>query len=356
MTAYVVDTGIRPDHVDFGGRVEAGFSAIADGLGTGDCNGHGTHVAGTIGGTAYGMAKAVRLVPVRVLGCDGSGLVSGIVGGLDWIIGQHAAGIPAVANLSLGGGASTSLDNAIEAAVNDGVSVVVAAGNSNVDACTGSPARVPAALTVGATGQSDVRASFSNYGSCLDLFAPGVGISSTWHTSTTATASLSGTSMAAPHVAGAAAALLQLDPTMAPAVVADRLRATSTTGLVTSAGTGSPNRLLWADPAPVIGSPPPVPTATAPAAPTGVQAVAGRRAATVSWVRGSDGGSPLTGQTVRAYAAGALSATVAVSASATSVKVGGLKPGTRYTFSVTATNAVGTSSESARSNEALPTR
>ncbi|MCW2620796.1 MAG: serine protease [Frankiales bacterium] len=249
VTAYVVDTGIRADHVDFGGRVSAGFTTFDDGLGTADCDGHGTHVAGTIGGQRYGVAKGVRLVPVRVLGCTGAGTVSGIVAGLDWIIANHVAGTPAVANLSLSGNGSDTLDGAIRATVADGVTVVVAAGNSGVDACAASPARVPAALTVGATGRTDARASFSDFGSCLDLFAPGVSISSDWWTSSTATAVADGTSMAAPHVAGAAAALLQAEPSMSPTDVAAHLTGAATLGLVADAGAGSPNRLLWSDPA-----------------------------------------------------------------------------------------------------------
>ena len=353
VTAYVVDTGVRADHVDFEGRVAAGYTVINDGVGTGDCNGHGTHVAGTVAGRTYGIAKGVRVVPVRVLDCAGSGTVSGIVSGLNWVIAQHVAGAPAVANLSLGGGVSSSLDTAVQSTINDGVSVVVAAGNSNVDACTSSPARVGAALTVGASDKVDTRASFSNYGSCLDLFAPGAGITSSWYTSSTAAASLSGTSMAAPHVAGAAAALLQVDPGLSPAGVAERLNSTATTGVIAGAGSGSPNRLLWADPSLVASA---SPTATAPAAPTNVRAVAGKRAATVSWTRGSDGGSAVTGQTVRVYAAGSYAGSASVSASTTSVKIGGLRAGTRYTFSVTATNAVGTSAESVRSNEVVPKR
>ena len=244
----MVDTGVRADHVDFEGRVAPGYTVINDGFGTSDCRGHGTHVAGTIGGRSYGIAKAVRLVPVRVLGCDGSGPTSGIVIGLDWVIAQHAAGTPAVANLSLGGLASPSLDTAVQSTINDGVSVIVSAGNDNVDACTKSPARVGAALTVGMSDKADARDFYSNYGSCLDLFAPGVDITSDSHTSSTATAVKGGTSMAAPHVAGAAAALLQRDPTLSPAGVAIRLNSTATTGAVTGAGSGSPNRLLWADP------------------------------------------------------------------------------------------------------------
>jgi len=256
VSAYVVDTGIRSDHADFGRRVAPGFTAVTDGRGTGDCNGHGTHVAGTLGGQTYGMTKSVRLIPVRVLGCDGSGTNSAVLAGLDWIIAQHVSGTPAVANLSLGGPASAMLDSAIQAAVDDGVSVVVAAGNEGVDACSGSPARVPAALTVGATDRQDARASFSNYGACLDLFAPGTGITSTWNSSSTAAATLSGTSMAAPHVAGSVAALLGAFPSMPPADVAQRLLNTATPDVVTAAGADSPNRLLWADPGPILAPPP----------------------------------------------------------------------------------------------------
>jgi len=251
VTAYVVDTGIHRDHVDFGDRVLGGYTTVNDGNGTGDCNGHGTHVAGTVGGTAYGVAKQVQLVPVRVLACDGSGTSSSVIAGLDWAVAQHAAGTPAVLNMSLGGDASTALDLAVQATVDDGIAVVVAAGNSGEDACKSSPARAPTALTVGATTRTDARASFSNYGSCLDLFAPGAGITSASPTSATATATMSGTSMASPHVAGAAAALLEVFPAMSPAELSQRLLGTSTAGAVTEPGAGSPNRVLWADPSPL---------------------------------------------------------------------------------------------------------
>ncbi|WP_324643158.1 S8 family serine peptidase [Pseudarthrobacter sp. LT1] len=281
VTAYVVDTGILASHTDFGGRVAAGWTAVADGNGTTDCNGHGTHVAGTVAGSMYGVAKSATLVPVRVLDCSGSGYNSDVVAGLDWIAANHAAGTPAVANLSLGGAASSTVDNAVQAVLADGVTTVVAAGNSAVDACTGSPARVPGAVTVAASDSTDKQASFSNFGSCVDLYAPGVGITSDYYTSTTATASMSGTSMAAPHTAGAAALLLSQNPALAPADVAAALAANATAGVVTGATAGTPNRLLFtgADaaapataPAPTITSVSPAAKATAVAAGTNVAA------------------------------------------------------------------------------------
>lgn len=244
VTAYVVDTGVRADHTDLSGRVTAGASAINDGRGSGDCNGHGTHVAGTVAGTAYGVAKQATVVPVRVLDCQGNGSWSQVIAGLDWIVRDHQAGVPAVANLSLGGPASSAVDTAVQNVIDDGVTVAVAAGNSNVDACRTSPARLPAAITVGATASNDARASFSNYGRCLDLFAPGQAITSAWWTSSTATSTISGTSMAAPHVAGAAALVLQRNPSASPAAVASSIVGSATTNVVSGAGSRSPNRLL----------------------------------------------------------------------------------------------------------------
>ena len=244
VTAYVVDTGIAADVADLAGRVGAGTSFIADGNGTTDCNGHGTHVAGTIAGTTYGVAKQATVVPVRVLDCSGNGTWSGVVAGLDWVASDHQAGAPAVANMSLGGGASATVDAAVQRVISDGVTVAVAAGNSSTNACTTSPARVAAALTVGATDSTDRRASFSNYGSCLDLFAPGVGITSDWLTGTN---TISGTSMATPHVTGAAAVLLSRNPgtPLSPSAVASSLVGNATTGVVKVAGSRSPNRLLY---------------------------------------------------------------------------------------------------------------
>ncbi|MDT7582143.1 MAG: hypothetical protein QOK35_3407, partial [Pseudonocardiales bacterium] len=247
VNAYVIDTGVLGTHNDFGGRVRSGYTAINDGRGTVDCNGHGTHVAGTIGGTTQGVAKRANLVAVRVLDCGGSGSTSGVIAGVDWAAADHAAGTPAVANLSLGGSTSSALDAAVTALVNDGVSVSVAAGNDNTNACTQSPARAPAALTVAASDRSDARSSFSNYGTCVDLIAPGSGIVSDWYTSPTATATLSGTSMASPHVAGAAAVLLSQQRGLTPAQVASQLSGSATANVVTNPGTGTPNRLLYVD-------------------------------------------------------------------------------------------------------------
>ncbi len=243
VRAYIIDTGIRASHNDFGSRVTSGYTAISDGRGTDDCNGHGTHVAGTTGGTVYGVAKNVTLVPVRVLNCQGSGTTSGVIAGVDWVTANHVK--PAVANMSLGGGASSTLDTAVSNSVAAGVTYAVAAGNDNKDACNYSPARVANAITVGATTSSDARASYSNFGTCLDVFAPGSSITSAWYTSDTATNTISGTSMASPHVAGVAALILQGSPLASPSSVTNTITSNATTGKVTSAGTGSPNLLLY---------------------------------------------------------------------------------------------------------------
>lgn len=242
VTAYIIDTGIRFDHSQFGGRATSGYDAVDGGLAD-DCNGHGTHVSGTVGGSTYGVAKSVSLVAVRVLNCSGSGTVSGVIAGVDWVTAHHAA--HSVANMSLGGGTSTSLDNAVANSIAGGVTFAIAAGNSNRNACQFSPARVAAAITVGATTSSDSRASYSNYGSCLDLFAPGSSITSAWYTSSTATNTISGTSMATPHVAGVAALYLQANPSAGPSAVRNALVAAATPGVVKSAGKNSPNLLLF---------------------------------------------------------------------------------------------------------------
>jgi len=252
VNIYVVDTGVRTTHQEFTGRVLPGRNFVSSGgfLFGGsvnpddyeDCNGHGTHVAGTAAGSTYGVAKQANVVPVRVLNCFGSGSTSAVIAGVDWVAGNHQK--PAVANLSLGGFTSTALDTAVANAVDAGVTMVVAAGNDNANACNGSPNRVPEALTVGATTRQDQRSSFSNFGACVDLFAPGSDITSAWYQSDTQTASLNGTSMAAPHAAGAAALYLGANPSATPDAVNVALVDDTVTGAISNAGNQSPNRLL----------------------------------------------------------------------------------------------------------------
>jgi serine protease len=243
VNAYIIDTGIRTTHVDFTGRAFHGYTAVNDGRGSNDCNGHGTHVAGTVGGATWGVAKKVTLVAVRVLDCDGSGTISGVIAGVDWVTANFVA--PAVANMSLGGGASSSLDTAVRNSIAAGVTYAVAAGNSGANACDYSPSRVLEALAVGASTSSDARSSFSNQGPCLDLFAPGTSITSAWHTSDTDTETISGTSMASPHVAGVAALYLEQNPTASPSAVAGAIVGNATTGHLTGIATDTPNRLLY---------------------------------------------------------------------------------------------------------------
>lgn len=244
VTAYILDTGIRTTHNDFGGRAVWGTNTV-DANNT-DCNGHGTHVAGTVGGNAYGVAKGVRLVAVKVLNCAGSGSFAGVAAGIDWVTGNHQPGQPAVANLSLGApGSDAATENAVRNSIADGIVYAIASGNANTNACNVTPARVSEAITVNATTRTDARASFSNFGTCTDLFAPGQNITSAWMGSNTATNTISGTSMATPHVAGAAALVLGANPSATPPTVASRLLTGATTNVVTNPGTGSPNRLLF---------------------------------------------------------------------------------------------------------------
>lgn len=263
---HIIDTGVLSSHTDLSGRVRRGFDAFNGN--SEDCNGHGTHVAGTTAGTTYGLAKQATVVAVRVLDCGGGGTTSGVIAGMDWVAANAVK--PAVANMSLGGGGSTSMDQAVDRLVAAGVTVVVAAGNSKADACSSSPARAASAITVGATTNTDARSSFSNYGTCLDIFAPGSSITSAWYTSTTATNTISGTSMASPHVAGAAAVLLGQKRSATPAQVTADIIGAATTGVVTSAGTGSPNRLLYASPDPLTPQALAITTTSLPAGRVGV--------------------------------------------------------------------------------------
>ncbi len=292
VRVYIIDTGIRRTHTQFGGRAVHGYTAINDGRGSDDCNGHGTHVAGTVGGSTYGVAKSVSLVAVRVLDCNGSGTNSGVIAGVDWVTANRVR--PAAANMSLGGGASSALDTAVNNSINSGVTYAIAAGNSNANACNYSPARVAAAITVGSTTSTDARSSFSNYGSCLDIFAPGSSITSAWNTSDTATNTISGTSMATPHVAGVAALYLQANTGASPTAVRDAIVNGATTGVLTSIGTGSPNRLLYSllsggtSPTP---TPTPVPpTATPPPGGTNIIVNPGFEDGTTGWTQYSSGG------------------------------------------------------------------
>jgi len=246
VNVYIIDTGIRKSHADFAGRAISGFSAINDRNGTNDCNGHGTHVAGTVGSATYGIAKQATLYAVRVLDCNGSGSLSGVIAGIDWVTNNRIA--PAVANLSLGGGASRALDNAVRNSIAAGVTYTVAAGNDNIDACTESPSRVDEALTVGASTSTDRRSSFSNWGACVDVFAPGSSITSTWSSSDRAINTISGTSMAAPLVAGVAALYLANNPTASPSEVFSAIVSNASTGRLSNAGSRSPNRLVYSPP------------------------------------------------------------------------------------------------------------
>ena len=247
VTAYIIDTGLRYTHSEFGTRASFGYDSFGgDGS---DCNGHGTHVGGTVGGTVYGVAKKVKLVAVRVLDCGGSGTWSGVIAGMDWATGDHAAGTPAVANMSLGGGANSSVDAATQRMIDDGIATAVAAGNGNLagiaqDACKSSPARVVDAMTIGATDNTDTKTSWSNYGKCVDWFAPGRSITSAWYESDTQTSTISGTSMATPHVAGVAALYLQGNPGASALQTRNALYDLTTKGIVKSSKTAD-NHLLF---------------------------------------------------------------------------------------------------------------
>lgn len=378
VDAYIVDTGILLTHTEFVGRVRAGFDAFS---GTGnDCNGHGTHVAGTVAGTTHGVAPGASLIALRILDCAGSGNSSGLVTAIDWAIEDHTT-TPAVMNLSLGGAFSASVNSAVDRAFADGITVVVAAGNTNVDACTVSPASATtSALTVGATTITDARASFSNFGRCLDLFAPGASITSAWYSSNTATNTLSGTSMASPHVAGLVARYLSTNPQATPTQAMNAINSAATTNVVANPGTLSPNRLAFGEPVTSSSTTPPPasdsPTTTTPAsggtgnsgasgsssapapaipAPSSITALAGLQSAQVTWTDSDTADFPHTAHIVRVYRAGALFTQVIVSDN-NAHQLMKLRAGSSHYFTIAAINAGGVSPFSAPSNVIIPVK
>jgi subtilisin family serine protease len=340
VNAYVIDTGIHATHNEFTGRVGNGFTV---GTSTDDCNGHGTHVSGTIGGTTYGVAKGVTIHPVRVIGCSGSGPISDILAGIDWVTANHAS--PAVANMSLGVISTTStlvLNTAVENSIASGVTYVVAAGNNNRDACDYIPSSAPDAITVGAAEATDTPAYFSNFGPCVDLYAPGVGITSAWYTSDTAINTISGTSMATPHVVGVAALYLETHPTATPAEVTNAVLANGTPNTLSGIENRTPNILLqslWTLPLP----PPPPPTGpdvTAPSVPGAARVIQSPQGATVAWNASVDD-TAVVGYKV--YKGGVfLGQTTSLS-----YADGSTVPGSTYTYTVSAIDAAG--NESAQS-------
>jgi subtilisin family serine protease len=339
VRAYVVDTGIRLTHHQFGGRASSGYDFVDHDAKAQDCNGHGTHVAGTLGGTTYGVAKQVSLVALRVLNCNGDGYESDVAAALDWVL-AHRGSAPAVVNMSIGGDPSPVIDDAIATTVAAGVPVVVAAGNDETDACTTSPARAPEALTVGASTRTDQRADFSNYGSCVDLYAPGEGILSAWSDSDTSSVEADGTSMASPHVAGAVARYLQAHPKATPAQVRAALVTVATPEVKGSHSW--PNRLLFA-------------RSGAPSAPTAATAATRSKAPhaiTLRWGPPAHSyGSPVTGYVVTRSgtdAAGTSFTPVKLPVSARTYTFARLRHRQPYTVTVRAVNAVGLGDLSSR--------
>lgn len=344
--AYVLDTGVRASHAELRGRVARGHSVIADGWGSQDCVGHGTHVAGTLGGRSTGVAKEVTIIPVRVFDCQGRTSTSKLLAGVEWVTRHHQSGQPAVANLSFQTPSSRALDAAVGRMGAEGVSAAAAAGNSGADACDQGLSRLPGVLTVAATTRHDARAKASNWGSCVEIFAPGERIVSAGHRSDIERVTSSGTSMATPHVAGAAVLLLAQKPSMTPRELSAVILENATEGAVSGAR-GSPNRLLFSHLTPDAG---PV---GAPGRPRGVQGLAlpttaGK--ADVSW-EAPHSPSPITSSTIRIHLQGGkVSHTVEVRGAEMRGEVEGLPPG-EYSFSVRSTNATGTGGWSARSTE-----
>ena len=339
VTAYVIDTGNRFSHNEFGGRAVSGFDFV-DGGNADDCNGHGSHVSGTIGGSTYGVAKKVDLVAVRVFPCNDGAPFSTIIAAMDWVVANRTG--PSVLNMSLGGGAFQPVDDAVANTTAAGVTVVVAAGNDNADACNTSPARAPSAITVAATDVNDTRAPFSNWGQCVDLFAPGVDVLSAWWDSDSATNTISGTSMAAPHVSGVVARHLQAHPADSPAQVTAHLLAATTLNKVVDPQ-GSPNRLLYI--APQKTGKPVIKLASAGSRWDTVVSVTGR------WGKPIAGG-PVDSYRVSAFlkSTGAKKKTVVVGPSALSKKVAGLKQNRKYYIRVSAWNSAGSGGNSKKSN------
>jgi subtilisin family serine protease len=339
VDAYIFDTGIRLDHEEFTGRVSAGFDAFTSAVFANDYNGHGSHVAGTVGGTKYGVAKGIKLIAVKVLGDNGSGSFSGIIAGIDWAIANHTTK-PAVGNMSLGGtGTSATLEAAVRNAINDGIIMCLAAGNSASDASGFTPARTAEAITVGATTSTDGFASYSNYGAVVDILAPGSAITSAWYTGSTVTNTISGTSMATPHVAGVAALYIENNPGSTTAQVEAALKNSAVVGAISSVPAGTANRLLQSS-----FTPPPPPT-TAPAAPLQVSpanlATAVSLTASLSW----NASATATSYAVQVSTDPNFGTTV-INRSAlttTSSALSGLTNVTVYYWRVSATNVVGTS-------------
>jgi subtilisin family serine protease len=360
VKVFVVDTGVLATHTDLANRVDAGFSVITtDSLGTSDGNGHGTHVSGTIAGSQYGLAKAAHIVPVRVLDAAGSGTTSGVIAGLNWVGTQVTQGVTkAVVNMSLGGGQSTALNTAVQSLITLGVTVVVAAGNSGANACQSSPSSAPNAITVGATDSADKFATYSNNGSCVDLLAPGSAVTSDWITSTSATATLSGTSMATPHVSGAAALLLQ-SGYLTPAQVVSSITSNARVSVISGVPSGTANKFLFTG---TSSSPPPVtpvtPVTSAPTAPTNLVATALRnRGASLAWTAGQMNGATPTAsstyQNVKVYrvvnGASTLQSTYKISGTTVSMSFSRLTLGAQYRFTVTLVTTYGNSGESTSS-------
>lgn len=343
VTAYIFDTGVRSDHAEFGGRVSGGYSAIVGEPTPEDGNGHGTHVAGTVGGTTYGVAKSVNIVPVKVLSATGSGTNTGVIAGLDWAVAHHTAGVPAVGNMSLGGGISTALDDAVRRCVTDGIVMAVAAGNSNLDASTASPARVQQAITVGSTTSTDAKSSFSNYGSLVDIHAPGSSITSAWFTSSTALNTISGTSMATPHVAGAAALYLEYAPGSTPAQVETALKQFSAVGRITGLPAGTVNNLLQIN----FGTVPSLPLPSVPALSSPANAATNISVTpTLSWAAAT----AATTYNLQVSTSSTFETTFInlTGLTTTSRAISGLANSTIYYWRVSATNSTGTSAWSAQ--------